>query len=111
MVSGSELETRALPDLTPEGPAGLDGEELGLHFSNHARERLQLRNIRLSTSDLVRLREGVDKAALRNAVLSLMIMDRLIFIVSIASRTVVTAVEGSRLKEKVFVGIDSAVIV
>lgn len=111
MVSGSDPETRTRTDLTPEGPAGLDGEEQGLRFSNHARERLQIGNIRLSASDLARLRAAVDKAALRKAIHSLMIMDRLVFVVSVASRTVVTAVEGSRLREKVFVGIDSAVIV
>ena len=82
-----------------------------LKFSAHAKERLSLRNINLSEDDLDRLNMAVNKAAMKGARQSLLVMDNQAFIVSVPNRTVITALDGGSMKENVFTNIDSAVIV
>ena len=84
---------------------------LGLKFSAHAKERLALRNIDLSPEDVARMTDAVNKAAAKGARQSLLVMDDQAFIVSVTNRTVITALDGSSMKENVFTNIDSAVIV
>jgi len=84
---------------------------LGLKFSAHAKERLSLRNINLSAGDVARMTDAVNKAAAKGARQSLLVMDDQAFIVSVTNRTVITALDGSSMKENVFTNIDSAVIV
>ncbi|MEW6661727.1 MAG: TIGR02530 family flagellar biosynthesis protein [Bacillota bacterium] len=82
-----------------------------LKFSQHAQERLAKRQVSLSAQDLERLSQAVEQAARKGARESLILMDDLALIVSIANRTVVTAVNGTNIKESVFTNIDSAVII
>jgi len=84
---------------------------LGLKFSAHAKERLSMRNINLSEGDVARMTDAVNKAASKGARQSLLVMDNQAFIVSVTNRTVITALDGSSMKENVFTNIDSAVIV
>lgn len=85
--------------------------ELGqIKFSAHAQQRLALRD-GLTETELRRLNDGVDKAAEKGARESLILLDNLALIVSVKNRTVITAVDGQRMKENVFTNIDSAVIV
>jgi len=81
-----------------------------IKFSHHAQERLSKRQATLSPQDLDRLNQAVDRAARKGARESLILMDDLALIVSIANRTVVTAVNGTSIKTSVFTNIDSAVI-
>lgn len=81
-----------------------------IRFSAHAQQRLALRS-GLTDSELKRLEDGVAKAAQKGARESLILMDNLALIVSVKNRTVITAVDGQRMKESVFTNIDSAVIV
>jgi flagellar operon protein len=87
------------------------GKVQTLKFSAHAKERLSLRNINLSDADLDRLNMAVNKAAMKGARQSLLVMDDQAFIVSVPNRTVITALDGGSMKENVFTNIDSAVIV
>ena len=82
-----------------------------LKFSAHAMERLGLRNIKLSTEDVSRMTDAVNKAAAKGARQSLLVMNNSAFIVSVTNRTVITALDESNMKENVFTNIDSAVIV
>jgi flagellar operon protein len=52
----------------------------------------------------------VDRAEEKGARDSLVLLRDMAFIVSVSNRTVVTAMDGERLKENVFTNIDSAVI-
>ncbi|GIQ68639.1 flagellar protein [Xylanibacillus composti] len=82
-----------------------------LTFSNHAEQRLQQRGIRLQHDQLVKLSHAVDKAEQKGAKDSLLFMKDMAFIVNIKSRTVITALTGSAMKDNVFTQIDSAVVV
>ncbi|CFX65113.1 Flagellar, putative [Syntrophomonas zehnderi OL-4] len=86
----------------------LQGE---LKFSQHARERLQARNIKLSDDDLSKLNEAVDKARTKGSRDSLILMNDMALVVSVKNNTVITAVDQENIKENVFTNIDSAVII
>lgn len=86
-------------------------DQAKVKFSNHAQQRLAARNINLSPSDIQRINEAVDKAALKGSKDSLILMDNLAFVVSVKNKTVITAVDGASMKDNVFSNIDSAVII
>ncbi len=86
-------------------------EQRLLTFSNHAEQRLEQRGIRLQPEQLVKLSNAVDKAEQKGAKDSLLFMKDLAFIVNVKSRTVITALSGTAMKDNVFTQIDSAVIV
>lgn len=82
-----------------------------LKVSSHAKTRLESREIDLDKAAWERVMEGVDRAALKGARESLVLVDDVALIVSVKNRTVITAVDQEHLKENVFTNIDSAVIV
>lgn len=83
----------------------------GLKFSKHAEYRLQSRNISLTQLQKDKMKEAVTKAESKGVKDSLVLMDDLAFVVNVKSRTVITAVNSSELKENVFTNIDGAVII
>ena len=106
------------PRTTGPQPAGggfeqVLSQELGaVKISQHAAQRMQSRNINLSQTQLSQLKNAVDKAAQKGARESLILMNNdLAFVVSVTNRTVITAMDGSSIRDNVFTNIDSAVIV
>ncbi len=79
-------------------------------FSGHAAERLRSRRIDVTPEQREQLRGAVDAAAAKGARESLVLMDDLALVVSVANRTVITVVRQSDLAGKVFTGIDRAVV-
>ncbi len=99
---------------TPEGQSFnqvLAQELAGVKFSQHALQRLSSRNIQLDGTDLAKISGAVDKAAQKGARDSLILMDNLALVVSVKNRTVITAMDGTNIRDNVFTNIDSAVIV
>lgn len=82
-----------------------------LKFSAHAMQRLQSRNISLTSDDVTRMNAMADKAAAKGAKNSLFIVRDVAMVVSIKNRTVITAVDSDSMKENVFTNIDSAAII
>ena len=82
-----------------------------LKFSNHAAKRLEQRGITLGSRQLDQISSAVDQAAAKGSKESLILMKDMALIVSVANRTVVTAMDGSSMKDNVFTQIDSAVII
>lgn len=80
-------------------------------FSKHANERLSLRNIHLTDTQMQRLNQGVEQARDRNIQESLVMLDDLAFIVNVRNNTVVTALDQSGEAGHVFTNIDGAVII
>lgn len=81
-----------------------------LKFSAHAQERLHASRTQLSSGDIARISDAVTKAAQKGARESLVLLPDLALVVSVPNRTVITAVDGQRMKENIFTNIDSAVI-
>lgn len=86
------------------------GKTAELKFSKHAANRLSDRNIDLSTEQLERLNEGAKRAGDKGIKESLIMVDRLAFIVNIPNNTVVTTMDSTNTNENIFTNIDGAVI-
>lgn len=82
----------------------------GVDFSGHALQRIQRRGIDVGPQTLVRLQEGVARAAGKGARESVVLVDGTAFVVSVRNRTVITAVDPAHMRDHVFTNIDSAVI-
>ncbi len=82
-----------------------------LKMSKHVADRISRRSLDLSGDRIDRLNQAVDRAESKGAKESLVLLDDLAVVVSVKNRTVVTAMQQSRMKEGVFTQIDSAVIV
>lgn len=102
----------------PQTPAGgtsfqqlLDGAlSQPVKFSGHAQERLAASRRQLSETELKQIAGAVDRAAQKGSRDALILMRDMALVVSVKNRTVITAVEGDRVKENIFTNIDSAVI-
>lgn len=89
----------------------IKAEEIAnLKFSKHATNRLADRNITLSDNQIERLSDGAAKASEKGIRDSLVIVDKLAFIVNVPNKTVVTAMDQTETNENVFTNIDGAVI-
>ena len=89
----------------------LEQELNGVKFSQHAKQRLETRNIKLDENQMERLKVAIDKAATKGASESLVLMDnQLAFVVSVRNRTVITAMDGTSIKDNIFTNIDSAIV-
>ena len=82
-----------------------------LKFSAHATQRLADRQITLTQHDQANISRAVDKAAAKGARETLLLMDKVAFVVSVPNRTVITAMPQHELADTVFTNIDSAVVV
>ncbi|MCM1189519.1 MAG: flagellar protein [bacterium] len=99
------LQKKSLESLT--GNTDAAGS---LKFSKHALGRLNDRNIELNTEQLERLNDGARKAKQKGIRDSLVIVDRLAFIVNVPNQTVVTAMDSTATDENIFTNINGAVI-
>lgn len=80
-------------------------------FSKHAIDRLNARNIELSSDDMSRINSGVDRAKNKGVRDALIMMDNKVFVASVQNKTIITAAMDEQLKDSVFTNIDGAVIV
>jgi flagellar operon protein len=81
----------------------------GLKISDHARERMEQRNITLSQQDLGKLETAIDSLERKGASESLMIYKDYAFIASVRNRTIITSMDHNEVD--VITNIDSAVII
>ena len=79
-------------------------------FSGHAQTRLRSRGLEMTPDRMARLNGGVSQAEAKGARSSLVMLDDIALVVSVRNRTVITAMDGTQLKDNVFTNIDSAVI-
>ena len=94
----------------PQGPAFADvlRDTTGtqpVSFSKHAVQRLERRNLPVDSTVMQRLQDGVDRAAGKGARDAVVLVDNTAFVVSVANRTVITAVGKDQMKDHVFTNI------
>lgn len=88
----------------------LEKARAALKISAHAQERIQQRNIPFGEAEMARVQNAVEKASAKGSRESLVFLDNNAFVVSVRNRTIVTAMDGMKVKDNVFTNIDSAVI-
>lgn len=86
------------------------GESDGFKVSAHARERIEQRGISLNAAEQQSLDEALLQLEEKGSRDALLLRSDAAFIVNVPSRTVVTAVDTSELKDRVFTQIDSALM-
>ena len=79
-------------------------------FSAHAVDRIQSRGIGLHAEDVKKVEEAIDQLAAKGGKQGLVLMDEASLVVSVESRTVITAVDRGDEGGRVFTNIDSAVV-
>ena len=89
----------------------LSAEQQKVSFSRHAISRLQERDISLSPQELEQLDDTVERMAQKGAKESLIYMGDVAFVVSVANKKVITAMDGTSARENIFTNIDSAAII
>lgn len=82
-----------------------------LQFSSHCLKRLEQNEISLNSEQVGKLKDAVKRAETKGSRDSCIVMDDMAFIVNVVNRTVITVIDGPRMKDNVFTNIDSAVIV
>jgi hypothetical protein len=89
----------------------LHEENKNFSLSQHAETRIRSREIPWSTHLEKRISKGIDQAESKGSREALILADDVAVIANVKSRTVVTAMDRSQMKEKIFTNIDSAVLV
>jgi flagellar operon protein len=114
----------ASPKPGPAAPAGKPGAPSefdkilngnlapkSLSLSSHAETRIKSREIPWDAALEKRISGGIDAAEKKGSRETLILAGDVAVIANVKTRTVVTAMDRSQLKEKVFTNIDSAVLV
>ena len=107
---GSRPQTTKTPD-PKEFQQALFREQQGLSLSQHAETRIKSRDIPWNPAMEKRVQEGIDALEAKGSREALILADGVAFIANVKSRTIVSAMEQDKLKERVFTNIDSAVVV
>lgn len=89
--------------------ANLQSNTNEVQFSKHASMRLASRNLKLDNNQMQRIKDGIDKANQKGIKDSLVLVDDIVLVVNIKSKTIITAIENE--SNKVYSNIDGAVIV
>jgi len=82
-----------------------------INFSQHAQTRINSREIPWSHELEKRVVQGLDSAEKKGSREALILADDVAVIANVKSRTIITAMDRSQMKEKIFTNIDSAVLV
>jgi flagellar operon protein len=109
--NSSEKQTVA-KDL-PKGEKSEFGALLSqeLNLSQHAETRIRSRAIPWDAAIEKRIIGGIDAAQAKGSRETLILAGDIAVIANVKSRTIITAMDKSQLKEKIFTNIDSAVLV
>lgn len=84
--------------------------EKKLEISKHAAEQLEYRNIQGDENAAQRLEQALDMLCKKGVRQSLVLLDGTAFLMDVSQRKVITAMQASEMKEKVFTNIDGAII-
>ena len=119
LVTGTPLVERPKPQVNRETDTDSFQKVLeqqmnqskALSFSKHATARIEERNLEISESGMERLREGIELAQQKGLDDTLIIVDKMAFIVSAKNSTIITAMGENDLKGNVITNITGTVIV
>lgn len=84
--------------------------EMEVKVSVHAQERLKQQNINITPQDFNRINDATNLAEKKGSKESLMLLNDVALVVNISNRTIITAIDKARQKDKVFTNIDSTII-
>ncbi len=80
-----------------------------IKFSSHAIKRLEERQITINDDEILKINSAIERAEIKGAKDSLVMMNSTAFIVNIPNKTIVTAMPIDEKAENIFTNIDSVV--
>ncbi len=86
-------------------------EKMGIHFSKHAADRLRFRKIQLTQMDVMKLKDGIDRLDAKAVKQGVVVTSKLVYVVGVPTRTVITVKIPPYSKGGVFSQIDGVVFV
>lgn len=86
-------------------------EKQTISFSQHAQSRIHSRAISWDSQLETRVKSGINQASTKGSKGTLIIADHIAIIADVKSRTIITAMDRTQLKESIFTNIDSTVFV
>lgn len=113
------IPAKGYPAHSAVKQAGTNGAfqaELNKHLgqdvivSQHAKQRLEKRQIRLNEAELKQIGNAIDRVAAKGGRESLILFKDTAFVVNVKNRTIITAVDQQSWQENVFTNIDSALL-
>lgn len=115
-VNPASSPEHRIPDKRPPGgqPSEFDkvlGETQQLNLSQHAETRIRSRRVPWDPGIEKRIMGGIDQAQAKGSREALILADNVAVIANVKSRTIITAMDRTQLKDKIFTNIDSAVLV
>ncbi len=99
------------PESIRETAPGAGQIAQSLKFSAHATQRLRERQIQFDPDTISRMNDAIRKADAKGVQDTLVLTEKAALIVSVPSRTVITAMDRNQLSGNVFTNIDGAVII
>ena len=106
-VSRPEVSKESFEKILSEE---ISRQKIDVTFSAHAMNRMRLNRIELTTQQLRKIGNAIDRAEEKGAREALLILGDMALVTSIRNRTIITVVDGDRMRENIFTNIDSAVI-
>jgi flagellar operon protein len=104
-----ELRTEFTRLLQTESKVGKDENEV--EFSAHALKRIKQRNLEMDNDEYLKLKGAIQKLRTKGGQDSLVVTNKAAYIVDVAGRKVVTAMDKEDMAENVFTKIDSTLFV
>lgn len=108
--TGQEVQPK--PKVQQEGSFATilqDKLQKDVIISKHAQMRMEMRNVNLTEAQRQKLSSAIDKAEAKGVRDTLIVMERMAFVVNVKNRTVITAMNSAEMRENVFTNIDGAV--
>jgi len=109
IVTEKEQVRNKIPEVNSSFESIFEKELSKVKFSSHAMARLETRNINFDNSDMQKLQTAVDRAEVKGARDSLIMLNETALIVNIPNKTVVTAMPIEEQGDNIFTNIDSVV--
>lgn len=101
----------AKKDFTSHFQEALSKTETNLTISKHAKQRLQQRNIEISSDHWQKINAKVDEAKQMGVNESLVLLDNAALIVSAKNKTVITALDRNEAQSQIFTNINGTIII
>jgi len=86
-------------------------EQTPIKISAHAQQRMVQRNISMQPEELQALEQAVTALHKRGGKEALILREDAAFVVNIPNKTVVTAIDRTELRDRIFTQIDSAILI
>lgn len=83
----------------------------GVRLTGHAEKRMLSRKLQVSEEELEKISEAMKNVQKKGGGKSAIFLDGKIFLADIRNKSIITAIESGKDRERVFTGIDSAIFV